>query len=76
MTDVLNSSGRPTLARQISFGLAWLGTLITACLPARRAAPFCLDDEANQIELSRMAHRHREEIQRGGEELRLLGVRC
>lgn len=75
MTDVLNSSGKTTSVRQIRFGLAWLHTSITAFLPARRAAPVRLDDETNQIELSRMAHRHREEIRRGGDELRLLGVR-
>lgn len=75
MTEVLNSSGKSTLARQIRFGLTLLRTAITAALPAGRGAPVHLEDEANQIELSRLAHHRSEEIRRGGEELRLLGVR-
>ena len=75
MTEVLNSFGKSTLARQIRFGLALLRTTITAALPAGRAVEVRLEDEANQIDLSRLAHRHCEEIRRSGEELRLLGVR-
>ena len=75
MTEVLNHSEKPTLERQIRSGLALLHSSITAILPAGRTAPVRLDDEANQIELSRLAHRDREEIRRGGEELRLMGVR-
>jgi hypothetical protein len=75
MTDVFNSSGKPTFARQTKFGLTWLRKSITSFLPARRAVLVSLDDEANQLELLRLAHRHHEEIRRGGDELRLLGVR-
>ena len=75
MTEVLDTPGKSTLAQHSRFGLALLRTAITAALSAGRAAPVRLDDAENQIELLRLAHHRREEIRRGCEELRLLGVR-
>ena len=75
MTAMFNIPEKSTMAQHIRSGLFMLRSAISAVFSVQPSRPTRLDDDANQIELRRLAHHHREEIRRATDELRRLGVR-
>lgn len=75
MTAMFNIPKKSTVAQQIRSSIFKLRSAMGAVLSAQPSRPTRLDDDANQFELLRLAHHHREEIRRATDELRRLGVR-
>ena len=75
MTATFNIPEKSKKAQHIRSGLLKLRSAINAVFSVQPSRPTRLDDDANQMELLRLAHHRREEIRRATDELRRLGVR-
>ena len=75
MTEMFNSPENSTVLQRIRSGLFMLRSAIGAVFSVQPSRPTRLYDDANQVELLRLAHHRREEIRRATGELRRLGVR-